>query len=262
VLVLDSHNDGSTQLANARTAITRGVKAIIISPTNSSTTPAVLSVAQAAHVPVVICFIGTTSGTYLSYITSTDKGGAYAAGRVLAQAMKARGWDKGPVGTVTIPLSRINGQLRAAGFKQAMAEANMPIAQSLQFQTDTILEDSHLVRDIMTAHPNIHGFFCQSDDCTLAAVAFLSQTHQLNSKVLVAGFDASPQTITNIRKKLVLAAAVQQPVLVGRISFQDAYNYLVHHKMPPSFRQVSTILVTTENVNTTAKKLIDNAYPK
>src|SRR6185437_3665732 len=45
---LDSHNSAQTQLQNAQDAIARKVAGIIISPTDSSTAPAVLELAKNA----------------------------------------------------------------------------------------------------------------------------------------------------------------------------------------------------------------------
>src|SRR5690242_19163402 len=55
----DSHNDAATQLKNAQDAIARKVDGILISPTDSSTAPSVLSLAEKANIPVVIADIGT-----------------------------------------------------------------------------------------------------------------------------------------------------------------------------------------------------------
>src|SRR6516165_6770724 len=46
----DSHNDAQTQLKNAQDAIARGVAGIVISPTDSSTCPSVLALAQKANI--------------------------------------------------------------------------------------------------------------------------------------------------------------------------------------------------------------------
>src|ERR1700732_4815852 len=54
----DSHNDAQTQLKNAQDAIARGVAGIVISPTDSSTCPSVLGLAQKENIPVVIADIG------------------------------------------------------------------------------------------------------------------------------------------------------------------------------------------------------------
>jgi ribose transport system substrate-binding protein len=259
----DSNNDGSTQLQNAQDAISKHVDAIIISPTESSTTPAVLNLADQAGIPVVIAFIGTTEGEYVSYLTSTDEQGAQEAGKYLAEQMAAHGWKNSETGTVTIPLSRINGKERLAGFEKAMKETGNTIADQLQFKTDTIQEDATLVQDILTAHPNIHGFFCQSDDCTLAAAQVLQQKGLLNTEVLLAGFDASPATVEKIEAGTVLASAVQQPVTVGRKAFEIAYED-VAKGTEPSEKEITvpTILVSKDNVKQAKSKLVGTAFPK
>jgi ABC-type sugar transport system substrate-binding protein len=260
----DSGNDGSKQLQNAQDAITKHVDAIVISPTDSSTTPAVLNAAKAAGIPVVIAFIGTSSGSnYVAYLTSTDKQGAFQATHYLTQQIDKRGWRNASLGTVTIPLARINGRERLAGFKNAVSQAGDKVAAQLEFKTDTIDEDASLVQDIVTAHPDMHGFFCQSDDCTLAAVQTLKRRGLLNKSVLLSGFDASPHTVSLIKQGQVMSASVQQPVTVGRKSFEIVYDKAVNGKDPAQKNlTVPIILVTKDNVGTTAGKLQGTAYPK
>jgi len=263
VISYDSHNDGSTQLANAQNAITKHVDAIVISPTDTSTTPAVLRVAARAHIPVVIAFIGTSSGKYLSYVTSTDYGGAKQACSYLTKKMKERNWSGQGIGEVTIPLTRTNGKERAKGCADAVKSAGDSIVGQLQFQTDTIAEDRGLVQNIFTAHPNIKGFFCQSDDCTLAAVRVFQQKGALNKSLVLVGFDASPGTVDCIRHGLVLGSSVQQPVTVGKRSFEIAYKFVTKGISPKKQdQQVKTILVTKDNVNHVAQELIGTAYPE
>ena len=89
--VFDSHNDAQTQLKNAQDAIARGVAGIAISPTDSSTCPSVLALAQKANIPVVIADIGTNEGEYVSFIISDNREGAYGTGKALVAAMKRKG---------------------------------------------------------------------------------------------------------------------------------------------------------------------------
>ena len=122
---LDSGNNAQTQLKNAKDSIARGVAGIIISPTDSSTAPAVLDLAKQANIPVVIADIGTDSGDYVSFIISDNYQGANGAGKALAEAMKAAGKEDGSVGIVGISQARLNGQARTKGFKDAMTEAGI-----------------------------------------------------------------------------------------------------------------------------------------
>src|SRR5260370_29723402 len=93
----DSHNDAQTQLKNAQDAIARGVAGIVISPTDSSTCPSVLALAQKASIPVVIGDIGTNEGEYVSFIISDNREGANGTGKALGAAMKEKGIADGTV---------------------------------------------------------------------------------------------------------------------------------------------------------------------
>jgi ribose transport system substrate-binding protein len=129
---LDSHNNAQTQLKNAQDAIARGVASIIISPTDSSTAPSVLTLAERAKIPVVVADIGTNSGEYVSFIISDNEKGAHGVGEALAAAMKEKGWASGSVGLVTISQARKNGQARTKGFRDAMKAAGITKEAGLQ----------------------------------------------------------------------------------------------------------------------------------
>jgi ABC-type sugar transport system substrate-binding protein len=107
----DSRNSAETQLQNAQDVITAGVDAILISPTDSSTAPAVLEIAAEAGVPVIISDIGTDAGDYVSFVISTNEQGAYEAGQVLMQEMAAKGWEGSDILMITISQARQNGRL-------------------------------------------------------------------------------------------------------------------------------------------------------
>ena len=92
---------------------------IIISPTDSSTAPAVLDLAKQANIPVVIADIGTDSGEYVSFIISDNYQGAYGVGKALAAAMKAAGKQDGSFDGVPefVPLLQ-SGELVVSGMQQ------------------------------------------------------------------------------------------------------------------------------------------------
>jgi hypothetical protein len=99
-----------TQLKSAQDAIARGVAGIVVSPTDSSTCPSVLALAQKAKIPVVIGDIGTNEGEYVSFVISDNREGANGVGKALVAAMKEKGMADGTVGLVTISLTRNNGK--------------------------------------------------------------------------------------------------------------------------------------------------------
>jgi ribose transport system substrate-binding protein len=242
----DSHNSAQTQIQNAQDAIARRVDGIIISPTDSSTAPAVLAAAKRANIPVVIADIGTTSGEYVSFIISDNYQGAYGIGQALAKAMKAKGWQTGTVGLVTISLARNNGKARTTGFRKAMSEAGIKEAALSQMQSYTSDETFRFVQDMITAHPDLRGLFIETDQPTLGALRALQAARKQNS-VLVAAFDGIPEFVKLIEDHQIVGSGMQQPYLMGQRSAQAMLDHL-HGKTAPKQILVPIEVVTSDNI--------------
>jgi len=242
----DSHNDAATQLKNAQDAIAGHVDGILISPTDSSTAPSVLALAEKANIPVVIADIGTVSGNYVSFIISDNEKGAHDTGVALAAALKERHWDQGPVGLVTISLARNNGKARTKGFRDALKENGDIKEVALdQMQRYTADETFKYVQDMLTAHPDLHGIFVQTDTPTLGAVRAIEAAHR-NDTVLLAAFDGVPEFVDLIRQGKVVASGMQQPYLMGLA--QAMFDHL-DGKTPPKEILVPIIVVSQKNLD-------------
>ena len=244
---LDSHNSAQTQLKNAQDAIARGVAGICISPTDSSTAPAVQTLAQKANIPVVISDIGTNSGEYVSFVISDNFQGAYGIGQVLAAAMKEKGWQDGSVGLVTISQARKNGQARTAGFRKAMQEAGITKEAGLQqMQSYTADETFRFVQDMLTANPNMRGLFVQTDQPTTGALRAIKAARR-DGQILVAAFDGTPELVDQIKRGEVVGSGMQQPYLMGVKSAEALLTHLAGGDVPKE-TSVPIIVVTSKNV--------------
>jgi ABC-type sugar transport system substrate-binding protein len=244
---LDSHNNAATQLKNAQDVIARGVAGICISPTDSSTAPAVLGLAQKANIPVIVSDIGTNSGEYVSFVISNNFEGAYGVGQALAAALKDKGWTSGSVGIVAISQARKNGQARTAGFKKAMQEAGITKEAGLQqMQSYTSDETFKFVQDMLTANPDMRGLFVQTDQPTTGALRAIKAGRR-SGEVLVAAFDGTPELVQLIQKGEVVGSGMQQPYLMGEKSAEALVAHL-QGKDVPKETSVPIITVTSKNV--------------
>lgn len=259
VVDYDSRNSANTQLKNAQDAITKGVSAIIISPTDSASCPAVLKAAKDANVPVIIADIGTDSGDYVSFIISTNEGGAKEAGEAMAKKMKEKGWDTAPVGLITISLARINGQNRTKGFRAGIGSGH-PESGLLESKNYTRAEAQKFAQDLLTAHPDMRGLFTEHDEAALGAIKAI-ETAGKQKDLIVVSFDGSPETVDAIKKGTLAAASMQQPVLMGRKSMEAALDFL-SGKTPQKETLVPTLLVTPENLSQVEAQLADTVFPK
>ena len=242
----DSRNDASLQLQNAQDAITAGVDLIIISPTDSSSAPTVLELAADNDVPVVIADIGTDEGEFVSFVISTNEQGAYDAGKVLMEKMAEMDCEGGDVLMITISQARLNGQNRTKGITRAVEEAGSTIVQFLQSEDYTRSEAQTQASDMLSANPQACGFFTQHDEAALGALAALEESGRAD-EVAFASFDGSPESVELIKQGKLLAASMQQPVLMGRISMEVGLKHLRGEEVETE-TSVPTILVTPVNV--------------
>lgn len=244
---LDSTNDPQTQLQNAQDAIARGVAGIILSPTDSSTAPAVLQLAQDADIPVVIADIGTDSGEFVSVIGSNNYEGAYGVGEALAAAMTEAGKADASVGIVGISQARLNGQARTQGFKDAMAEGNVTGDAGLQqMQAYTADETFKFTQDMITANPNMGGMFIQTDGPTLGALRAIKAA-RMDGDVLVAAFDGIPEFVPLLQSGELVVSGMQQPYLMGVRSAEAMVEHL-EGGTPEKEITVPILIVTSENI--------------
>ena len=242
----DSHNSAQTQLQNAQDAIAKRVDGIVLSPTDTSTAPAVLAAAARAHIPVVIADIGTSGGEYLTFVISDNRKGAYGIGQVLAKELKATGRKNNTVGLVTISLARQNGKDRTAGFMQAMDEAGIKRVALSQMQTYTADETFKFVQDMLTAHPEMDGLFVETDQPTIGALRAIHAAHRQNS-MKVAAFDGIPEFIKMIEDGTIVGSGMQQPYLFGTASAKALFEHFAG-KTPPKRVEIPIIVVDKSNV--------------
>lgn len=245
---LDSHNSAQTQLQNAQDAIARGVAGIVISPTDSSTAPSVLSLAEKAGIPVVIADIGTNSGEYVSFIISDNYEGAYGVGEALAAALKEKGWEDGSVGLVTISQARKNGQARTKGFRDGLVAGGVETEEAglQQMQSYTAEETFKFTQDMLTANPDMRGLFVQTDQPTIGALRAIKAARR-SGEVLVAAFDGIPDFVELLKNEEIVASGMQQPYLMGVRSAEAMFEHL-DGGTPDKEIVVPILVVTSKNI--------------
>ena len=160
---------------------------------------------------------------------------------------------------IGISQARQNGKDRTAGFKKALEGSGFSVTTLLECKDYTRSESMNLAQDILTAKPNLVGLFTQHDEANLGVMP-AKETAGVMKSLIHVGFDGSPETVEAIKKGEISAAAMQQPVLMGREAFKAAYAYLTG-KPFEKLIVVDTILVTAENVYEVEPLLEDNVYP-
>lgn len=243
VTVYDADNSQSKQLQNAQDAVTSGADAIILSPTDSGSAPAVLDIAAEANVPVVIADIGTESGDYVSYVKTDNTVAAEEAGAHLVEELKADGITSGEIAIVGISQSRQNGKDRTAGFTEVVEQAGFNVVTLLESKDYTRSEGLTFTQDLLSGYPDLVGIFSQHDEATQGALTALGG----DLTPVLVGFDGSPDTLQALKDGTISGSAMQQPVLMGEAAFGAVCSYLDGETVEEE-TLVPTVFVSRDNV--------------
>jgi len=244
--IYSAENSRKKELEFTAKAIRENVAGIIVSPTTSSACVTILKLAKNANIPVVISDIGTDGGEYVSYISSNNREGAYNIGKVLAKEMVKRGWSDGRVGIIAIPQKRLNGQLRTAGFMEALQEYGIKGADIKQQSTFSYEETYGYSKELIEKYPDLRALWLQGSDRYQGALDAIADAGK-KDQILLATFDAEPQFLELIPKGVLVGSAMQQPYLMGREAVHSLDNYYKGEKIEKNL-QLPILAISTDNI--------------
>lgn len=256
---VSSSSSASKQMTNAQDMVSAEYDAVALSATDSSSANAAVKEFNKAGIPVWILHIKPDDPNVeiAAMIDAQNEGGNYDAGEYLAQKYMELGLS-GQAATITISLARSNGAARHAGFKRAMDEAGIEIADIKEAINYTRDESYKFAQDLITANPDLSVLWCNYDESVLGAMkAVLDAGKQ--DQILLGGFDGSPESLKAVMDGKINVMAVQPLYTHGAMVAQQMYDFFTKDKTPASI-STDCPLVTTENADTEAPKYLEACF--
>ena len=257
---LTSQNSPSTQMNNVRTAVTRGVKAIVIGPVSSTSTPPLLRYLKQHHIPIAFAGIGPEPGQtdYTSSVTANNYETGRAEGKFVCELAKQRGGNK--VGMLSLPQDRENAQKYLKGAQETLKAGGCGLVEILQTHGLTVREAVNQANDLLTAHPDIKAIYGMYDEAGTGAAKAL-QTRGLVGKIGVATADGSPTTIKLLHEGAIQGIFLQEAVGQGLDATQQVWNALNGKPVTKNI-PLTEPLVTKESIGSPqAKAKLARVYP-
>lgn len=255
-----SENSPAKQMDNVRTALTRGVSAIVMGPVSSTSTPPVLRLLKSQSVPVAFAGIGPQSGQtdYTSAVTANNYETGKAEGAYVCKLAKERGGNK--VAMLSLPQDRENAQKYMKGAQQSFKSDGCELVQVLETHGLTVNEAVAQANDILTAHPDVKAIYGMYDEAATGAAKAL-QTRGLTGKVAVVTADGSPTTIRLLRDGAIQGIFLQEAVGQGIDATSQVFNAL-NHKPTTQDLALKEPLVTRETIDSPeARATVKRVYP-
>src|SRR5207237_6043282 len=197
------------------------------------------------QLPVPFCDPGKSTHSYLSY-SATDK---RQGGVVAAERLDEKLGGKGKIAILGVKAGSVSTDEREQGFQDTIKQ-KYPGIEIVAFQYGESDRARSLDRatDILTAHPELEGFFASNESSTVGAVQAIKQKG-LAGKIVLVGFDSSPNLIDDLKAGAIDSLVLQNPFKMGYEAVKAMVAKL-NGQEPP--RQVDTgvKLLTKDNLET------------
>ncbi|SJL84178.1 ribose ABC transporter substrate-binding protein RbsB [Vibrio palustris] len=214
LIVLDSQNDPSKELSNVEDLTVRGVKAILINPTDSDAVSNAIRLANRSHIPVLTLDRGANHGKVVSHIASDNVAGGEMAGKYIMEKVGQK--------AKVIQLEGIAGtsaaRERGKGFMNVVKKDHMDLLASQPADFDRT-KGLNVMENLMAAHPDVQAVFAQNDEMALGALRAVQAS---GKKVLIVGFDGTKDGIAAVKRGKLGATIAQQPDLIGALGVETA----------------------------------------
>ncbi|EJS90572.1 D-ribose transporter subunit RbsB [Pasteurella multocida subsp. multocida str. Anand1_buffalo] len=227
LVVLDSQNDPAKELANVEDLTVRGVKVLLINPTDSEAVVNAVKMANRNKIPVITLDRGAVVGDVVSHIASDNVAGGKMAGDFIAEKLGA--------GAKVIQLEGIAGtsaaRERGEGFKQAIDAHKFDVLASQPADFDRT-KGLNVMENLLASKGDVKAVFAQNDEMALGALRAINAA---NKKVLVVGFDGTDDGVKAVQTGKMAATIAQQPDLIGALGVVTADKVLKGEKVEAKF---------------------------
>ncbi|KEO54902.1 ribose ABC transporter substrate-binding protein RbsB [Thioclava indica] len=225
LIVLDSQNDPAKELSNVEDVLNKGIKVLLINPTDSDAVKAAVRTANRADVPVITLDRSANGGKVATHIASDNVAGGKMAGDEIIKLLGGKGKVAELQGVPGTSAARDRGK----GFHEAIdADKGIELVASQPADFDRT-KGLNVMENILQANPDIHAVFAQNDEMALGALKAIEGS---GKKIFIVGFDGTDDGIKAVEAGTLAGTVAQQPDQIGALGIDAAAKILKGEKVP------------------------------
>lgn len=237
--------DPNEQTRMAEDAINQKADAILLAPSDPAALAPVAAKIKEANIPLILIDSAISTEDYDAFFSTDNEAAGALAGETFAKLVNGRG----KIGIVHAQPSSTTAIARGKGFETKIKEIapNIQIV-SVQYSDGDKARALNIATDIMTANPDLVGFFTSNEGSTIGVARAIEDMGKKDSVMLV-GFDKSQDTIRALENGTLKATIVQNPYRMGYEGIQTAVDIL-EGKEVSRLTDTGANVVTLENIDT------------
>jgi len=214
LVVVDAQDDPARQISSVEDLIQKRVSVILLNPTDSSALAGAVQSAQRANIPVITLDRGVDGAEVASHIASDNIAGGKMAADFLSKQLNGKGNIIELQGVAGTSAARERGK----GFDDQIATTGMKVVAQQPANFDRA-QGLSVSENLLQGNSDVQAIFAQNDEMALGAAQALAGK---NKKILVVGFDGTPDGKKAVMDGAMAATVAQQPEEIGKLGVETA----------------------------------------
>lgn len=250
---MSSETDLEGQVKLIENAIIKGVDVIALAPIDSVGNIPVAETAVDKGIKLITFNSKLDCDLPLTHVATDNRAAGELAGKALGEAMGGKG-KYAVIGAVE---SVKNNRDRSEGCIDYITE-NFPEMElvSSQYCEGDMQKAISIATDLITANPDLKGFFTNNETTTIAMGTVLAEKGKVG-EITHVGFDATNQTADFLRNGTTVAIVTQVPYNMGYMAIEKALAAYNGEELEATY-DTGVALATPENVDSEEIQAIIN----
>jgi ribose transport system substrate-binding protein len=246
-----SESNINEQINIVESAIDRGVKAIVLAPSDTKALIPVVEKAKAAGIPVVIIdsLLEGPEDNYVSFLaTDNDAAGRACAARLIEEVEAKTGSTSGKIAIMSY-VAGVGSEIgRVGGFEDYIANNSDLEVVTKQYSNADMPTALDQTTNVLAANPDLVGIFGANEPTAIGMGRAIEQAG-LAGEIVAIGFDGNEVLQEQVRNGTLQAIAVQSSFNMGYLGVKTAYEAAIEGKTVEHFVDTGFILVDAANID-------------
>jgi ribose transport system substrate-binding protein len=250
-----SESNINEQINIVESAIDRGVKAIVLAPSDTQALIPVVEKAKAAGIPVVIIdsLLEGPEDNYVSFLATDNKAAGEACAQRMIEQLNQAGKTEGNIQVMSY-VAGVGSEIgRVGGFNDYIKANSKFTLLETQYSNADMPTALNQTTNVLTANPDLVGIFGANEPTAIGMGRAIEQAG-LSGKIVAIGFDGNSVLAEMVNNDTLQAIAVQSSYNMGYLGVMTAYQAAFEGKTVEHFVDTGFVIVDKDNIDSTEAK--------
>ncbi|NMB60182.1 MAG: ABC transporter substrate-binding protein [Chloroflexi bacterium] len=251
-----SESNVNEQINIVESAIDRGVKAIVLAPSDTKALQPAVKKAKDAGIPVIIIDskLDGDPSQYVSFLATDNKAAGEACAKALIEGVKkATGKDSGKIAVMSYVAGVGSEVGRVGGFKDYIKANSKLEIVTTQYSNADMPTALNQTTNVLQANPDLVGIFGANEPTAIGMGRAIKEAG-LSGKIVAIGFDGNSALKEMVMDGTLNAIAVQSSYNMGYLGVKTAYDVAFAGKKVDAYVDTGFLMVTKDNVDSQEAK--------